>query len=144
MKINKKGFTLIELLAVIVILAIIMLIATPAILGVIEDARKGAFRSTAYGLIEAAEHQYSKRLLAGDEVIHYTFTPEGINSDYLLEYKGEKPKNGSITVNNEGKVEIAIHNGTFCAIKTYEDSEVTVEKKDALDCYIDSGLPGPA
>ena len=36
----KKGFTLIELLAVIVILAIIALIATPIILNIIEDARE--------------------------------------------------------------------------------------------------------
>ena len=34
---NKKGFTLIELLAVIVILAVIALIATPMILNVIEN-----------------------------------------------------------------------------------------------------------
>lgn len=40
MKNNKKGFTLIELLAVIVILAIIALIATPIILGVIGDSQK--------------------------------------------------------------------------------------------------------
>ena len=37
---KEKGFTLIELLAVIVILAIIALIATPIILGIINDARK--------------------------------------------------------------------------------------------------------
>ena len=36
----KKGFTLIELLAVIVILAIIALIATPIILGIINNAKK--------------------------------------------------------------------------------------------------------
>ena len=39
---NKKGFTLIELLAVIVILAIIALIATPIIIGIINDAREEA------------------------------------------------------------------------------------------------------
>ena len=38
----KKGFTLIELLAVIIILAIIALIATPIILNVIDDAKKSA------------------------------------------------------------------------------------------------------
>ena len=38
---NNKGFTLIELLAVIVILAIIALIATPMILGVIDTAKQG-------------------------------------------------------------------------------------------------------
>lgn len=42
MKQNKKGFTLIELLAVIVILAIIALIATPLIMDVINDAKEGA------------------------------------------------------------------------------------------------------
>ena len=36
----RKGFTLIELLAVIVILAIVALIATPLILNVIDDSRK--------------------------------------------------------------------------------------------------------
>ena len=39
---RKKGFTLIELLAVIIILAIIALIATPIVLNVINDARKSA------------------------------------------------------------------------------------------------------
>ena len=43
----KKGFTLIELLAVIIILAIIALIATPIILNVIEDARISAGKSEA-------------------------------------------------------------------------------------------------
>ena len=38
----KKGFTLIELLAVIIILAIVALIATPIILDVVEDARNCA------------------------------------------------------------------------------------------------------
>ena len=38
---NRKGFTLIELLAVIVILAVIALIATPIILNMIENAKKG-------------------------------------------------------------------------------------------------------
>ncbi len=42
MKKNIKGFTLIELLAVIVILAIIALIATPIILNVIANARKAS------------------------------------------------------------------------------------------------------
>ena len=43
----KKGFTLIELLAVIIILAIVALIATPIILNVIDDARKSAAESEA-------------------------------------------------------------------------------------------------
>ena len=45
MKKSKKGFTLIELLAVIIILAIVALIATPIISNVINDARISAGRS---------------------------------------------------------------------------------------------------
>ena len=55
MRSNQKGFTLIELLAVIVILAVIALIATPIILNLIEKARLGAAESSAYAYIEAAE-----------------------------------------------------------------------------------------
>jgi prepilin-type N-terminal cleavage/methylation domain-containing protein len=36
---KKKGFTLVELLAVIVILAVIALIATPSVLKMIEQSR---------------------------------------------------------------------------------------------------------
>ena len=44
---KEHGFTLIELLAVIIILAIVALIATPIILDVVEDARKSAGLSEA-------------------------------------------------------------------------------------------------
>ena len=56
---RKNGFTLIELLAVIVILAIIALIATPIILNMINDAKKSAAKDSAYGYIEAIEYNNS-------------------------------------------------------------------------------------
>ena len=52
---KKKGFTLVELLAVIVILAIIALIATPIILNVINDAKKQAALESFKGYIDGAE-----------------------------------------------------------------------------------------
>lgn len=55
MKSNKKGFTLIELLAVIVILAIIALIATPIVLNIIGKARQSAAADTVYGAMDALE-----------------------------------------------------------------------------------------
>lgn len=47
MKKNKKGFTLIELLAVIVILAILVLIATPAITRIMTSSAKSNFKNEA-------------------------------------------------------------------------------------------------
>ena len=42
----KKGFTLIELLAVLVVLSVISLIATPVVIGVIESSQKNSFKIT--------------------------------------------------------------------------------------------------
>ena len=55
---KRNGFTLVELLAVIVILAIILVIAVPQIMSTIDNARLGAFRSTAKLLVSQAEKQY--------------------------------------------------------------------------------------
>ena len=55
----KKGFTLIELLAVIIILAIIALIATPIILNVIDDAKKSAGLSEANMIYSGIENYCS-------------------------------------------------------------------------------------
>ena len=56
---RNKGFTLIELLAVIVILAIIALIATPIILGIINDSRKSAAEESAKLVVSNFELAYS-------------------------------------------------------------------------------------
>ena len=59
---KNKGFTLIELLAVIVILAIISLIATPIILGIINDARDEAKQRTAELVANSVELAYTSYL----------------------------------------------------------------------------------
>ena len=55
LKLTTLGFTLIELLAVIVILAVIALIATPMIMGVIDEARKGALERSFDNIEHTAE-----------------------------------------------------------------------------------------
>ena len=58
---KNKGFTLIELLAVIVILAIIALIATPIILGIINDSRQSAKDRSAEYVYEAVQLAYQTK-----------------------------------------------------------------------------------
>ena len=94
MKLNKKGFTLIELLAVIVILAIIMLIATPIILNVVEDARQGAARSSAMGYVNAIEKDMMASKLNDPEfVMDTTITDSGI-----ISIRGQAPDEVSLNV----------------------------------------------
>lgn len=55
---NKKGFTLVELLAVIVVLAIIMVIATTQITGVIKKNTVDSFRSSLDVVAKQAKTAY--------------------------------------------------------------------------------------
>lgn len=50
---NKKGFTLIELLAVIVILAILVMVAIPAVTKYLNEARQGTYADSALKAIDA-------------------------------------------------------------------------------------------
>ena len=52
----KKGFTLIELLAVIIILAIVALIATPIVLDVVDDAKDSAAKSEASMIVSGVNN----------------------------------------------------------------------------------------
>lgn len=82
---NNKGFTLIELLAVIVVLAIIALIATPMVLDTIESARKGAKESSAYAYIGSVE-----TAIAGYMLEHGGEEPNSVN-DLSIDVKGDTP-----------------------------------------------------
>ena len=64
---KNKGFTLIELLAVIVILAIIALIATPIILGIINDARTQARKRSAELVYTGVQYAYTTAMYSGTE-----------------------------------------------------------------------------
>lgn len=113
---NTKGFTLIELLAVIVILAVIALIATPMVLDTINDAKKGAVQSSAYSVISAVENE-----LAGILMDHPTSTlPASIvwtSSDVTV--KGTQPV--SISLGIAGGV---VTDGYI----TFEDGVATITK----------------
>ena len=114
---SKNGFTLIELLAVIVILAVIALIATPIILNLIEKARLGAAESSAYAYIEAAEKAVVVHMMSNpnDKVgtsckvagTSLTCKKVGDAEDmdpFTLDVKGEVPSAGSLTIDEKGTI----------------------------------------
>ena len=58
MKLNNKGFTLIELLAAMVILAAIMAIAVPNVLGILNNSKADAYVEDAKKLLSLAEYKF--------------------------------------------------------------------------------------
>ena len=75
---KEKGFTLIELLAVIVLLSILMVVAVPKILNVIENSRKSAAESSIKLVKDAINTQVTSESMMGtnftsDESGCYTF-----------------------------------------------------------------------
>ncbi len=103
---KNKGFTLIELLAVIVILAIIALITTPTILGVVEKSKKGAAEASALGYIDAIEKQIAMDNLEGTT---YTNRDDYVYDEIKINIKGSTPTGGLYSLNNN-----KIIAATFC------------------------------
>ena len=104
---SNKGFTLIELLAVIVILAIIALIATPIILGVIDKARQGSAEQSALSFIQAVENQVVVSQLTTDTEDDITlsgetntFTVDQLKTKVTM--KGTIPSSGNVVLDSKG------------------------------------------
>lgn len=136
---NKKGFTLIELLAVIVILAVIALIATPVIMNAISNAKQGAWKDAAYGIIKATENVYAKGFSETTVPVESFFLYEnGIMTSYpsgkAIDYKGSVPLDGGIILHLDGSITLAIHDGVNCAVKTRSAGTVTVTVTDKATC----------
>ena len=102
MKRKNRGFTLVELLAVIVILALIVLIATPIILNVINDAKKQAAKDSAYGYMDAVEKYIVSSELEDKSIKDRTYSVEELNN-MGVSVKGSTPDNGNIEI-KEGAV----------------------------------------
>ena len=102
---KKKGFTLIELLAVIVVLAVIALIATPIVLNLINNARIGAAEQSVTGYVKAVENTIIKSMVKEEPVQDGNYKYNSLEVDI----SGKRPTSGKYTVKN-GRVE----SGNFC------------------------------
>ena len=121
---KKRGFTLIELLAVIVVLAIIALIATPIVMNTIESSKKGATLESVRNMVHAAElyfisanPRYGKLNLL----------------DSKLDYDGQKPELGEVEVNKNGDSRVYAYINGYCVTKEYE-SELYASKTNKEEC----------
>ena len=134
----KKGFTLIELLAVIVILAIIALIATPIILGIIKDSKEQSTKLSIKNYLRAVEIAISNESLK-DPSINLNGTCEiiengnkiecGTRDPIKVEYNGEGLIKGTLLLENG--IIVQITNGEIDNWNvTFADGEINLSKEE--------------
>lgn len=150
---KNKGFTLIELLAVIVILAIIALIATPIVLNIIGNVKKGAFARSAEGLLKSSKLYYTTAQLQPSfvaESISFNCDDNGCVSTKLDE--NNKPikldidgqvGTGEVIINESGKITFKVSKTGYCAYKYIGESKINVIKGDcdSISIVDDSNPP---
>ena len=132
----KKGFTLIELLAIIVILAIITLIATPIILNIISNAKIETNEINKELYLDAVKDAVARKNLTEE------FNPEECiiqsdgdllckDSELLVEVNGIKPCSGKITFDEKGK--ITSDTVTYCDGDDGTEEPIVPEPKSFKD-----------
>ena len=131
---KKKGFTLIELLAVIVILAIIALIATPLVLKYIEKSRKESKVDSAYSFVRNLETEIANYSIKNNGK-KYTTDNENINELGLdITVKGENPIDGKVCISSVGQVEKGVFQyGKYYVI--YDGKKGSISDKDTYDNF---------
>ena len=132
---KKKGFTLVELLAIIVIIGIIALVATPILLKIIREAKKQAFLDTSYGIVESGYNYYSTKALKG-EIIKTKETIKFPEIKDTIKVKGKLPDSGTLEISKKGNVAIALYNKdlNLCAVKEYTEDKIRLEEMEIEEC----------
>ena len=131
---DNRAFTLIELLAVIVILAVVALIATPNVLNIIEDSRKSAAEENARVIASTAENYYAQHtLLQKERVGEIDLTGDTLN------YNGDKPYKGYVYFDDQGNAYIKLYQNGYCVVRDY-DNKTEATKMEAKECEIKSLL----
>ena len=143
---KKKGFTLIELLAVIVILAIIALIATPLVLKYIEKSRKESKVDSAYSFVRNLETEIANYAIKNngkkyngqpsDKGYYELDSFNGNEIDTVV--KGDKPNSIKVCLSSLGQVEKAMFEyGKYYV--SYDGKKGSISDKDTYDNFSCSG-----
>ncbi len=151
MKLNDKhGIALIDLLITIIIIATISIIATSIVMnptsdeegmenhiniekgvpGAIDYSKKEALFNSAHGLVKAAEKECLFKSMDGSistETVIYDFGKETHNN---LDFRGEMPRGGIMKVNDNCAVSLSIYNDNWCALKSFDETEIIVVELD--------------
>ena len=116
------------------ILAIIAVIATPIITGIIEDSKKASFERSAEGVVEATKFDIPEKLT--DSGYTYEFENGEIDLGENVKVNNAKNLSGTIKYNKDGEVSYAIHNDKWCVVK--KNNETTTTEYEEGKCVLET------
>ena len=138
---RKNGFTLIELLAVIVILSIIALIATPIILNIINNVKVESKKRSAENYLDAIEQAIVRKNMIQEfnptecEIVDMGLSCKGYEEILLIEINGEMPTGGIIYFENGSiKKDTKLQFGEYIATLD-EENKLVLEKENQETKY---------
>ena len=147
----RRGFTLMELLAVIVVLSVTALIATPIIYSILEDADRKSFELSCeevyksydqYQIVEESGKEDFCNIFDFANDIEDTKIEDNIRYESIskLNIKGEIPKKGIYKIcNNERR--LVIDNGKYTCVRDKNGLKIlvgTIEENDTTAPIIES------
>ena len=135
---KKNGFTLVELVAILVIIGVLAMVSVPIVLHYLNDGKKNAFADSVDGIVRAVELDSAKK-----DFTKITYQVErgdviNLKTKEVLKLEGGSEEAGKIIVNQEGTISYAIHNDSWCAIKTESEREQIIKKYVEGDCNLSS------
>ena len=121
---KNKGFTLIELLTVIAILAVILLIAAPTILGVLDKAKRSTFKNQVLMYVEGLKNQVALNEIGEEQNITWT------NNEATVDFSSINMDSSN---NYTGKIKVTRNNGkyTYTVIDAHGDGWKLKTSKEA-------------
>ncbi len=134
---NKRGFTLIELLAVVIILGVIMMIAVPNVLGMLDKNKKNTVVTDAKEMINLAEYtlrrdtsiEYPSVGKAIILTLEYLNTADISSTPYNTEYS---PTRSFVAIVNHTENEVTEYE-YFVHLVACSDLECTNSDNDSIN-----------
>ncbi len=127
---KKKGFSLIEVVLAIAILALILVISVPKILDILVEIDRKSYQRNVEEMMQIAllEYETNEENLDSEMVV-YMFSNGEFANNNTLNFKGDIPYSGSITLTNDKKIiidNLISKNKKWCAIKEEKEDEIQV------------------
>src|SRR5574344_2640301 len=122
MYMKKNGFTLIEIIAVLLVISLMFAIITPKIIEVVESSKKEKLATSFENIARAIQNE----TMFPNENVEYTLINGKITPSLYIENKVNG--NGTITLNQDGNIEMMIDSDGYCIYKSYQNSSIIVTK----------------